>query len=329
MALSVFGRASQAVRNERRSLTLFKELMAFCAVAKFNSFSKASEHLGIVQPTVTTQVQRLERQLGNELFDRRKRPIQLTNAGAKLFRLALPYFDDLEGLFRRITESEPSGVVRMASSVAMTDHVLPDAVRIFLGEYPGRQVQGQVDTTDGVVRLVEAREVDLGIVPEHMVASSLDFEPLFEYRWLLIAPLGHPILNFMRPTLAEISRCQLVVRRRRSVLNAWSMLETMLRDKELDYRVVLELDQTDSIKRYVSAGVGISLMPEFAVESMDLSSIGVRDMTHMFPLETAGILTVKLMGTQPIVSDFINCLRSAVALRKSRSSIPSWQPTAQ
>ena len=67
-----------------------RQLRSFCTAAKLRSISKAAEHLGIGQPTVTTHVQKLEEELGMVLFDRIKRPIRLTVAGATLAERGTP-----------------------------------------------------------------------------------------------------------------------------------------------------------------------------------------------------------------------------------------------
>jgi DNA-binding transcriptional LysR family regulator len=185
--------------------------------------------------------------------------------------------------------------------------------------------QVRAQTIGDVVRLVEAHEVELGVVPEQTTVGGVNFEPLFEYRWFLVAPLGHPVLRSRQPSVAEISQWPVIVRRRRAALNAWAVLEELFRDQDLTYRIVLELDQMDSIKRYVSTGMGISLLPEFAIELTDLRRLSVRDMTHLFPEETAGFLSPKTLHPSPAATNFVKSLKSAVSRRQSRPRIIEWQ----
>ena len=88
-----------------------RELRSFCTAAKLRSISKAAEQLGVGQPTVTTHVKKLEDELGTVLFDRIKRPIQLTLAGARLAELAAPLVDGIEALGAMTSLAEEAGVV--------------------------------------------------------------------------------------------------------------------------------------------------------------------------------------------------------------------------
>ena len=72
-----------------------RQLRSFCMAAKLRSISKAAEQLGSGQPTVTTHVKKLEEELGTVLFDRVRRPIQLTPAGAALAKLAAPLVEGI------------------------------------------------------------------------------------------------------------------------------------------------------------------------------------------------------------------------------------------
>ena len=82
----------------RRMTMELRELRSFCVAARLRSISKAAEELDIGQPTVTTHVKKLEAELGTDLFDRVKRPIQLTLAGRTLFDLATPLLEGMDGL---------------------------------------------------------------------------------------------------------------------------------------------------------------------------------------------------------------------------------------
>ena len=76
-----------------------RELRSFVAAARLRSITKAAEELSIGQPTATTHIKKLEHELGTLLFDRIKRPIQLTAAGTTLADLSKPLLDGIDSLF--------------------------------------------------------------------------------------------------------------------------------------------------------------------------------------------------------------------------------------
>ena len=84
--------------------------------ARLRSISRAAERLGIGQPTVTTHIKKLEGELNTVLFDRVKRPIQLTLAGRRLSELATPLVEGIDGLADTTAEAEERGPVVLAAT---------------------------------------------------------------------------------------------------------------------------------------------------------------------------------------------------------------------
>ena len=73
-----------------------RELISFYHTARLSSVSQAARFLELGQPTVTAHLQRLEQDIGADLFDRTRRPIKLTPQGSKLFELARPLVSSME-----------------------------------------------------------------------------------------------------------------------------------------------------------------------------------------------------------------------------------------
>ena len=99
-----------------------RELKSFCTAAKLHSISRAAEALGVGQPTVTTHIKKLEEELGKMLFDRVRRPIQLTLAGEGLAEMATPLVEGIDSLADMTTEAEKRGPVYVAS----TPDIIPE-----------------------------------------------------------------------------------------------------------------------------------------------------------------------------------------------------------
>ena len=118
-----------------------RELKSFCVTAEVRSMSKAAELLDIGQPTVSTHIQKLEEELGMVLFDRYKRPIQPTLAGAALARLAAPLVEGIEGLKATTAQAEEHGPIAVASTPDIIPHTLLKLVTVYKQEYPGVHMQ--------------------------------------------------------------------------------------------------------------------------------------------------------------------------------------------
>ena len=268
-----------------------RELRSFCTAAKLRSISKAAQYLDIGQPAVTGHVKRLEDEFGTLLFDRVKRPIQLTLAGTTLFKLAAPLVEGLDGLLAGVSKSEEVGPVRVASTFDIIPHALLRVVKVFLSVYPHIHLRVRSGNWKEVLQMVADGEVDLGIVPGPGNGGEFDFQGLFPYERVLITPLGHPLLQSPVTSLDEIARWPLILRGQGT--STRTILEEEFRRKGLAYEIVIELDSIDMIKAYVAMGLGISVGPRLAIEPADERQLGIADLTTLLPIEQAGVVTLR------------------------------------
>jgi len=268
-----------------------RQLRSFCTAAKLRSISKASEQLRIGQPTVTTHVKKLETELGILLFDRVKRPIRLTLAGAKLFELATPLLEGIDGLSASTSKAKDQGPVRVASIHEIISYTLLAVVKAFRHLYPHVPLHLRSGTRKEVLQMVNEGEVDIGIVPGYEKNSHLNFQGLFPYERVLITPLEHPLLQTRLTSLEQIAHWPLILRGRGT--STRSMIEEEFRRKGLSYEIVVELDSMDMIKRYVALGMGISVGPRLAIDPDELDELGIVSMDTLLSVEQAGFVTLQ------------------------------------
>ncbi len=290
-----------------------RELRSFCAAAKLRSISKAADYLGIGQPTVTTHVRALEKELGSVLFDRVKRPIQPTPIGAALAELATPLVEGIDGLAGRISKAEEEAPVRVASTHDIIPHTLLRVVKAFLSVHPHGHLRIRSSTRTEVLRMVEELEVDIGIVPGPERGDAFDFQGMFRYERVLITPRGHPLLRTPLTSIEQIARWPLILMGPRTATRV--MLETELQRKGLSYEIVVELDSMDMIKRYVALGMGISVGPHLALEPADYEELGIISMATLLPVEQAGVVTLRGKTLSTPAQDFIATMRTTLAPR--------------
>ena len=108
-----------------------RELKSFVAAARHSSISKAAQELGLGQPTVTTHVKKLEKELSMVLFDRVTRPIRLTLSGQTIYELVEPLLEGIDSLASRSSEAEERGPVTIAATPDIIPHTLLKVVRVF------------------------------------------------------------------------------------------------------------------------------------------------------------------------------------------------------
>ena len=288
-----------------------RELRSFCTAARVHSISKAAQELGLGQPTVTTHIQKLEEELGMVLFDRIKRPIQLTLAGDRLADIATPLVEGIDSLAAMTTVAEERGPVQIASTPDIIPHTLIRVVRVFLARFPQVHLRIRSGTREEVLNMVHDGEVDLGVVQHPEKSSGLDFQGLFLYERVVITPIDHPLLQEPLTSLDQIVRYPLILMGRGT--HTRTILEDEFRRKGLDYDIIVELDSMDMIKRYVALGMGISVGPRLAIEPEDRTTVGVISLANLLPVEQAGIVTLPGKTVSTPTQNFMSVMRDVLA----------------
>ena len=288
-----------------------RELKSFVIAARFRSISKAANELGLGQPTVTTHIKKLEKELNMVLFDRVTRPIRLTLSGQTIFDLSQPLLDGLDSLAVRTSEAEERGPVTIASTPDIIPHTLLRVVKVFNSLYPNVYLRIQSATRTEVIGMVRIGEVDAGIIQHPDRGEDLHFEPLFLYERVLIAPKGHELLSAPMTSLDSIVQYPLILMARGTYTR--HILEEQLQKKGLHYEVIMELDSMDMIKKFVTIGMGVSVGPRLAIEEEDLDHLGMVSLANFLPVDQAGLITLPGKTLSTPANQFISVLRDTFA----------------
>ena len=147
-------------------------LVAFLAVARAGSFTKAAAELGISQPALSHALKELEQRLGLRLLSRTTRSVSTTEAGEKLFRAIAPHFDGIEAGLSALTDmrEKPAGTVRITTGDHVPEAILMPALAKLLPLYPDLHVEISVNL--GFVDIV-AERFDAGIRLGETVAQDM------------------------------------------------------------------------------------------------------------------------------------------------------------
>jgi DNA-binding transcriptional LysR family regulator len=159
----------------------FNDLLAFLAVARERSFTKAAAKLGIVQSTLSHTIKRLETQMGIRLLTRTTRSVGLTEAGERLRQSLAPRIEEIEHDIAALMSlrDTPSGSIRITLSDHALENVVWPKLSPVLKQYPDIKVEFSLDTEfrnivedgfDAGIRLGESVEKDMiavRIAPHH------------------------------------------------------------------------------------------------------------------------------------------------------------------
>ncbi len=288
-----------------------RELRSFCSAARFKSISRAAEQLGMGQPTVTTHIKKLEAELNTVLFDRVKRPIQLTLAGKRLQELAVPLVEGLDTLVQSAAEAEERGPVVLAATPDLIPHTLLSVVRVFTTLHPHIHLTIKSARRTQIMHMIADGDADIGIIQHYDRDESFQFEGLFVYERVLITPSSHPLAKEPVESIEQIAQYPLIMMSEGT--HTRDLLESEFKRRGISYEIVVDLDSMDMIKRYVALGLGISVGPRLAIDPEDNDNLGVVSLAHILPVEQGGIVTLKGKQISKPAERFISVMKDTLA----------------
>ncbi|MGK9051362.1 LysR substrate-binding domain-containing protein [Neorhizobium petrolearium] len=245
-----------------KNLTL-KQLRYFEALARDGRFRRAADACAISQPALSMQIKELEEQLGGNLFERSTREVKLTAFGqlfASRVRDILRAVDEL-GDLARASRDPFLRRLRIGVIPTIAPYLLPTIINDLNRTFDGIDIQVRETQTAKLVQELAQGELDLAIVALPVSEPSLTEITLFEEEFVLVRRRedeGKPVpereaLREMRLLLLEEGHC--------------------FRDQALSFcrigsmrpREVMEGSSLSTLVQMVSAGIGVTLIPEMAV----------------------------------------------------------------
>jgi LysR family cys regulon transcriptional activator len=288
-----------------------QQLRGFCAVVEAKSVSKAAAKLRLTQPTVSLQVQALERELRTRLFDRRGPRIELTPEGALLYELARPLLEglvEIDSDFEARRNKVEQGRLAIAAGESTIQYVLPTTVQKFARIHPGiSMVLNNVTGVDGLQQLRE-RRVDFCVGPLLDIPADLEFEPVVAFDPVLITTSRHPLSKLSKVTLRQISKYPLILPPRH--LSTWRQVEMVFLQHQIPYEVRMEVGGWEVIKRYVELGLGISIVINVCLTGRE--KLEIIPVKKYFPQRIYGIVKLKGRPLSPQARHFIEMLRESM-----------------
>ena len=289
-----------------------REIISFYHVARLRSVSKAARKLELGQPTVTTHLRKLEGEFGIILFDRIKRPIQLTSEGTLFYELVTPIVESIDTLKTQMDYTEGRGSFVVGAYPDIVSYHLPRPIRRFRNRFPDVKMRLVARSYAHLIQLVKSGEVDLALCsappPDD---ASLEFAELFDYNVVLITAPKHELLQLEQVTIEDMAAWPLILNSPESMSRR--RVEQKLRETGVAYDVVLEMDNTEMIKRYVAIGMGIAIVSDFTLHPEDHDRLAVVRLDHLFPAANMGICTLRGKFHGRGVRNFIDTLSESLS----------------
>jgi len=242
------------------------KLRIFVTIARLGSFTRAAEHLYMTQPTVSQQLAMLEQAIGTALLERDTRHLRLTPAGETL----LKYAERLLALADEASDATRSAAgladrtLRLGVGHTLATYLLPDVLSRYRALYPGHIVRITVGNTGELLSLLASGAIDLAMVGSPAEHPDVTVTPFMHDKLVVIVPSNDAWAERNGVALEELRERVLLTREPGSALH--STVERLLGAEFLRSDQVIQLGETEGIKRSVEAGLGVALVQKIAVE---------------------------------------------------------------
>lgn len=243
----------------------FDHLITFLEIAKQGSFSRAGQKLYRSQPAVSAQIRQLEQEYGQKLFDRVGKSVRLTVAGETLLEYANRLLTLRNESLRAVADqaTTPRGTLAVGANEATCLYVLPDIFAEYSRRYPSVQISIYRNFSHKVLEKVEDGTVDVGIVTMPVKSPSLKVHSIFRDRLMLMVAPSNPLASYKAVTTADIAEQPLIFPKTGFTRQ---VLDKQFRPYRAHLRVVMELASVGMIKKFVAAGLGVTLISESFVQ---------------------------------------------------------------
>ncbi len=251
----------------------FDQLHTFLEIVRLKSFSKAAQTCYRTQPAISAQIRQLEHELKAELFERFGSRISLTTAG-KIFA---EYAERMLDLRRQAQnslnelETSPRGELVIAANEATCIYVLPKVFAEYKTQFPGVQLQVNRSYGSRVVEAVMENVADFGLTQLPVVEKRVQVVEIYRDEVRAVVPADHPLAAMDKVRCEDVIAWPLLLPQTgmtRSRLNTW------FESVEGELQVSMELDSSETMKRFVMAGLGITfLAASNCLEEVDAGSL--------------------------------------------------------
>lgn len=294
------------------------QLNYFVKVAEFGSFTRAAKHCLVSQPALSQQIIKLERELGQPLFERLGRRVILTDAGRVLLDRAQEILSAVEEAKRRIQDQphDGKGTIALGAIPTVAPYLLPNLLRMFRRQFPETAVTIYEYVTERSLKACIEGELDLALVALPIEHEHLSVLPLFSEELLLVLPPRHHLARRRRVTVDDLKEEPFILLDEAHCLG--DQVLNFCRQNAFEPKTTCHSAQLLTVQELVAQQHGISLVPEMAA-TLDRTKRRIyRSLSGKPPTRTLAAVWNKRRFQSSVVKRFIE---HAKAYRPQPSTI--------
>lgn len=241
-----------------------RDLRYFVALAEELHFGHAALRLAMTQPSLTKALQRLEKQLGVELFYRSRRRVELTHAGMVFLQGARRTIAEADNAYKRarVADRGEVGRLRLGFVASATHRLLPGLLREFRNECPAIVLELHELNTSSQIQAFRSGQIEVGLVRPPVWDEGLEERTISQEPFVVALPKDHPLASSTRPiNLKQLAVEPLVLFPREITPGFYDHVVGLCHAAGFEPRIVHECTSFSSSIALVSGGVGVALIP--------------------------------------------------------------------
>ncbi len=290
------------------------QLKYLVAVADQGSFTKAAQQCLVAQPSLSQQIIKLERELGQLLLERLGRRVRLTDAGQLFYEQAMAILAAVDRVKEEVVElaGERGGTVTIGAIPTVAPYLLPEQAQRFQRSYPKARVVIQEDFTEHTIASCVRGDLDVGILALPIPDVPLHVEPLFEEELLLALPAQHPLTRKRQLTVNDLNGQPFILIGEMHCLGR--QIVSFCKEESCSPFMVCRTAQLLTVQELVALGHGISLLPAMACKKDRNPRRVYRKLTDIKLTRTLALVWHKHRHQRPVVKQLIEWLRSELTI---------------
>jgi len=263
-----------------------RDLEYIVALAELGHFGRAAQRCGVTQPTLSTQIARLEQSLGAVLFERTPSGVTPTPAGNRVLRRARVVLDEIDGLRQdaRSGGRDLTGPLRLGVIPTVGPYLLPHVLPLFAEAYPDVELIIREEITSRLLDRLNHAELDAAIMSLPIEATGVVTHAFAEEPFVAVVPAGHTLAKRQRIQLATLTRHELLLLEEGHCMRAQTVqLCKQVGKGAATARVSkkvgsageatsggggtsggVQASSVESLRQMVAAGLGCTLLPRLA-----------------------------------------------------------------
>jgi LysR family hydrogen peroxide-inducible transcriptional activator len=271
-----------------------QELRYLVALAEKGHFARAADACNVGQPTLSTQLKKLEDYLGVTLFERNKHQLRLTPIGEQIVeraRVALDVVDQIKDL-ARAAHDPMNGPLRLGVIPTLGPYLVPFVLPAIRESFPELHLFLREDLTANLLERLRQGKLDALLLALPVRGEDLEVMRLFHEAFVVALPADHPLAAKAQIAETELAQQNVLLLEEGHCMRDQALAICGARSSE--DREELKATSLETLRQMVAAGVGCTLLPKLAalpgVGSVQGTMVQIRPLAPPAPSRTIGIV---------------------------------------